>query len=123
MLNSGIVLTVLAVFSFLFGLAGILGSWRVARNTAALTQYRETALAWEAKAKVQDVEITDLKEADHLKEQRLAELTGKVAVLQDALTGRMAWEVLERRLAEALELAASTREELRRLNEQIASGK
>lgn len=121
MLNSGVVLAVLAVFSFLFGLAGILGSWRVSRNTAALTQYRETALAWEAKAKVLDVEITDLKTADHLKEQRIGELVGKVSVLQDTLTGKMAWEVLERKLAEALELAASTRAEVRRLNEQIAN--
>jgi hypothetical protein len=119
-LDSGIVLAVLAVFSFAFGVAGVIGSWRVARNSTIVTQYRETALAWEAKAKVQDVEIADLKTADTANVQRIAELTGKVAVLQDTLTGKMAWDVLDRKLAEALELAASTRAEIRALGEQIA---
>jgi hypothetical protein len=117
--NSGILLTVLAAFSFLFGVAGVVGSWRVARNSTIVTQYRETALAWEAKAKVQDVEIADLKAAGTANVQRIAELNGKVSVLQDTLTGKMAWDVLERKLAEALDLAASTRADVRALSEQI----
>lgn len=124
-IDSGTIVAVLAVLSFLFACAGIIGSWRVSRNTTALTQYRETAKAWEGRSTAQEAEIGDLKKdiatltgQMRVKDQQNAELDGKVQVLQDTLTGKASWDILERKIGEALQLAADSRTEAREMHER-----
>ena len=121
-IDSGTLVAFFAVASFIFAIVGILGQWRVSRNTAALTQYRDIAKAWEDKARVQESEISDLQTDKHHKDQIIAELQGKVTVLQDALTGKAAWDVLEVRIAEALTIAGETRTEVRKVHELLTKG-
>lgn len=121
-IDGGTLVTFLAIASFIFAVVGILGQWRVSRNTAALSQYRDIAKAWEDKARVQEAEISDLQDDARRKDSVIAELTGKVNVLQDSLTGKAAWDVLEARIGEALTIAAETRAEIRQVHQLLAKG-
>lgn len=121
-IDSGTLVAFFAVASFVFAIVGILGQWRVTKNTAALSQYRDIAKAWEDKARVQEAEITDLQIDKHHKDQVIAELQGKVNVLQDALTGKAAWDVLEHKISEALQIGADNRTELRKIHELLTKG-
>lgn len=118
-INGGTVVTFLAIASFVFAIVGILGQYRVSRNTAALAQYRDIAKAWEDKARVQEAEIADLQNDARRKESVIAELTGKVNVLQDTLTGKASWDILEARISEALVIVAETRAEVSDIHETI----
>lgn len=118
-IDTGTLVAFLSVASFIFAIVGVVGQWRVSKNTAALTQYRDIAKAWEEKARVQEVEIADLQVDKHRKDQVIAELQGKVTVLQDTLTGKASWDVLEGRISEALHMAGETRTELRRVHELL----
>lgn len=110
---------VLAFVTFIFAVVGVGGTWRASRSTSALNQYRETARAWEAKATAQSMQLKDLETGSAEKDQRIAELEGKVAVLQDSLTGRVAWEILEAKIAEALALMSDTRTEVRQVHQLL----
>jgi predicted RNase H-like nuclease (RuvC/YqgF family) len=125
-IDSGSVVAVFAVIGFLFAGVAVFGQWKVSKNTTALTQYRETAQAWEGKARAQETEITDLRhEVAELQVQMTekgkenAELTGRVSVLQDALTGKASWDILESRIGEALSIAGETRTEVRAIHEML----
>jgi len=119
-IDSGTVVAVAAVVGSLMAAAAILGQWRVSRNTTATTQYREIAQGWEDKARLQADEIADLQADKHRKDREIAELKGKVQVLQDALTGKASWEILESRIGEALAIAGEMRTELRQVHEMLA---
>jgi TolA-binding protein len=108
---------VLAFVTFIFAVVGVAGTWRAARSTSALNQYRETARAWEGKATAQAMQLKDLETGSAQKDQRIAELEGKVAVLQDALTGRVAWDILEAKITEALQLMGETRTEVKQVHQ------
>jgi uncharacterized protein HemX len=128
--TSGDIGVLVAVLAFLFGIAGMVGSWRTSRNTGAITRYRESAQAWESYAKARDAEIADLRAESNTrigeleagakaKDTQIAELQGKVAVLQEALTGRVSWEILEAKIGEALALIGEGRTEMRQMHEEI----
>lgn len=121
-IDTSVVVAVLAVLSFIFAVVGVLGQWKVSRNTTALTQYRDIAKAWEDKARVQESEISDLMDDKHRKDAMIAELQGKVTVLQDSLTGRASWEILENKIGEALQIAAATRAEIRQVHQLLTKG-
>lgn len=112
-------LAILTFISFAFAVVGIAGSWRASRSGSALTQYRETARAWEGKSRAQDALIADLQADAATKDRRIAELDGKVTVLQDALTGRAAWEILETKISEALQLIGETRTEVKQVHQML----
>lgn len=114
-LNTETVTAFVAAMAFVFAVAGVFGSWRVSKNTTALTAYRDTAQAWEGKARAQEAEIADLQADAHLKDKKIAELEGKVAVLQDSLTGKASWDILERRISEALSLASDNRKDIQEI--------
>jgi hypothetical protein len=127
--DSGSIVAVFAVIGFVFAGVAVFGQWKVSKNTTALTQYRETAQAWEGKARAQETEITDLRhEVGELQLQMAekgkenAELTGRVSVLQDALTGKASWDILESRISEALSIAGETRTEVRAIHEMLIKG-
>lgn len=121
-LDSGAVLVILAIATFLFMAVGLAAQWRVSRNTTALTQYRETAQGWEGKARLQETEIADLKADARRKDSRISDLEGRVSVLQEALTGKASWEILVGKMSEALTLMGDTRTEVRQMH-QIITGK
>ena len=129
-ITSGDVGVIVAVFAFLFGVAGVIGSWRTSRNTGALTKYREAAAAWETYAKARDAEIAELREQSdrritelearaQAKDAQIAELQGKVSVLQEALTGRVSWEILEQKIGETLALTGENRTEIRAMHDEL----
>jgi TolA-binding protein len=118
-IDAGTLTAILAVITFIFAVVGVAGTWRGAKSTSALSQYRDTATAWEAKSHVQAVQISDLQADATAKDRRIAELEGKVTVLQEALTGRAAWEILEVKIAEALVIMAETRTEVRQVHEML----
>lgn len=122
--HTDVIIAIVAVVSFLMAAAGVLGSWRASRNTGALNQYRETAKAWEGRSRAQDQQLADLNahlaglETEmHHKDAQLAEQAGRIQVLQDTLTGKASWDILERRIGEALELAGLMRTEVRQMHE------
>ena len=122
--RTDVIIAIVAVVSFLMAVAGVAGSWRASKNTGALSQYRETAKAWEGRSRVQDQQIADLNshvaglETEmHHKDAQLAEQKGRIQVLQDTLTGKASWDILERRISEALELAGLMRTEVRQMHE------
>jgi hypothetical protein len=114
-IDSGTFTAVLAFATFIFAVAGVAGTWRASRSTSALNSYRDTAAAWEAKADAQAMQIRDLEADGAKKDQRIAELEGKVAILSDTLTGKAAWEILEGKISEALVLIAETRGDVRNM--------
>lgn len=118
-IDSSTFLAILTFISFTFAVVGVAGSWRASRSGSALTQYRETARAWEGKSRAQDAQIADLQTDAAAKDRRIAELEGKVTVLQDALTGRAAWEILETKIGEALQLIGETRTEVKQVHQML----
>jgi hypothetical protein len=116
-IDSGTFTAILAFATFVFAIVGVAGTWRAARSTSALNQYRDTAQAWEAKASAQAMQIKDLETDAAKKDRQIAELEGKVMVLQDSLTGRVAWEILEAKITEALQLMGETRTEVKAVHQ------
>lgn len=105
--------------------AGVIGAaFRVSRNTQTVANYRESAQAWEAKAKVQESEISDLKEQvgdlqarEAEKDVTIAAMQEQITGLRDLLTNRASFDVLDQRTSEMLVLANETRHDVRRLLE------
>jgi chromosome segregation ATPase len=122
MLNSATVSAFVAVAGIALTIVALLASWRVSRRSVSTQVYRDTASAWEAKSKAQDAENADLRAQLATRDERIADLTGRVTVLQDTVTGARAWDSLERRTAEMLALAAETRAETRRIHEAVDAG-
>jgi uncharacterized coiled-coil protein SlyX len=115
----GAVSAVVAVAGLALTIVALFASWRVSKNAVSGQVYRDTALAWEAKSTQQSQEITDLNAKLAQRDQQLAELRGKVDFMQDALTGRKSWEVLEARMAEVLGQLGDIRGDLRTLLGQL----
>lgn len=83
------ILPLLAIVSFLVTAATVVGqSFRVSKHTQTVAAYRDSALAFEAKAAAQAVQITDLEHANAAKEAEITELRGRVSVLQEIVTGK-----------------------------------
>jgi hypothetical protein len=118
-IDAGTLTAIIGAATFIFAVVGVAGTWRGARSTSALNQYRDTAQAWESKSHAQAMQISDLQADAAAKDRRIAEMEGKVTVLQEALTGRAAWEILETKIAEAVALIADARTEIRQVHEKL----
>lgn len=123
-MHGDVIVAIVGVISFLMGLAGVTATWRASKNTGALNQYRETAKAWEGRSRAQDAQIHDLdahvdrlEDQMHQKDQQIAEQAGRIQVLQDTLTGKASWDILERRIGEALKLTGDVRTEVRAMHQ------
>lgn len=87
---------IIALAAFLVVAAGVIGlNFRINRNTANVTNYRDAAQSWESKARAQETEIADLqtKVAD-LQNQLTAEREAR-HVLEGVVSGKSAVENLE----------------------------
>lgn len=103
-MSGSTVVTWLAVLGFLITAGGLIGvSMRVGRNSQTVANYREAAQSWEAKAKAQEGQLEELKEADAAKASQITELTAKVQLLQDMVTGKTAIEQLAAQVAETFQ--------------------
>jgi uncharacterized protein YukE len=118
-LDSGNISAVVAVIGLALTFVALFASWRVGKRSVSTQVYRDTAAAWEAKSKSQDAENADLHAQLAARVAQIADLTGRVTVLQDTVTGARAWDALERRTAEMLSLAAETRGDTRRIHETL----
>lgn len=104
-MTSANIVTGLAVLGFLITAGGLVGvSLRIGRNTQTVSNYREAAAAWEAKAKAQEGQIDELQAAHEHSAQEVTELRAKVQVLQDLVTGKTAIEQLATQVAETFAL-------------------
>jgi hypothetical protein len=100
MTSSGLA-TGVAILAFLVTAGGVIGvSLRIGRNTQTIANYREAATSWEAKAKAQEGQIEELQAADTAKATQITELTAKVQLLQDMVTGKTAIEQLAAQVAD-----------------------
>ena len=96
------VASVAGVIALLIVVAGIIGgSYRLSRNTAVVTSYRETAQAWEQKAAVQaDQLATQAAQIRELELQRgecreqIKKLEGQVDLLSQWATGKATADAL-----------------------------
>lgn len=122
MLSSGVISAFVAVVGTAVTIVALFASWRVSKRSVSVQLYRDTASAWEAKSKAQDQENADLRRMLASRDEKIADLTGRVAVLQDTVTGARAWDTLERRTAEMLALAADTRSETRQIHKAVRAG-
>jgi hypothetical protein len=120
--NSGTISAIVAVVGLLLTGVALAASYRVSKRSVSTQVYRDTAAAWEAKSKAQDIENQDLRAKLTARDSMVAELQGRVSVLQETVTGARAWDTLERRTAEMLSLAAETRSETRQLHEAVNDG-
>jgi len=83
--------TLLSVIGFVITAAGLVGvSFRVGRNAQTVNNYRESASAWEMKAKSQADEITALQQKLNDQDAVIKKLQERVAVLEDMATGKAA---------------------------------
>jgi hypothetical protein len=128
--------TFIAVFGVILSAATIFASFRVTRNTQATALYRENAAGWEAQAKLQktqaadmqsgyDQQLGELRAQGADKDQKIADLTARVEVLQDMVTGKSLLEAhhqaFEAKTAELLALAAETRSEVKAMHALLAA--
>lgn len=103
-MSSSAIVTWIAVLGFLITAAGLVGvSMRVGRNSQTVANYREAAASWEAKARAQEGQITQLQAADAAKKEQITELTAKVQLLQDMVTGKTAIEQLAAQVADTFD--------------------
>lgn len=118
------ILTAVAVITLAITVAAVLGgSFRSGKNTAALTAYRETAIAYQTKAEAQEGKIHDLETQNASQAMTIAELQAKMALLQDLVTGKTAIDMLVARAGEMLDQMAATRSEVREVHELLTKGK
>jgi uncharacterized protein HemX len=121
-----------SLLGLLIVVAGILGAaFRTSRNVQSITNYRDAAQSWEARAVAQEREMAD--QASNLttqaaqieglqhqladKDRQLDGLQEQIVSLRELLSGRAAFESLAEKFAEALALAAENRKDLRTLLE------
>jgi peptidoglycan hydrolase CwlO-like protein len=126
------VISVIGVLGFLIVVAGVLGAaFRTSRNVQSISNYRDAAQSWEARANAQEQELSDqahqIETCQHKidllqqelsdKERQLDSMQEQITQLRELLTGRAAFETLNGKLAEAVQLAADTRRDVHRLLE------
>jgi uncharacterized protein HemX len=127
--SGSLVLTLIAVLTFLVTAAGIAGgSWKIQRNTQTVAVYKQAAEAWEAKSKAQDAhietqddQIIKLGESMAEKDRQIAELRGQISTLQDMVTGRSAVEAMDARLAAGIEQSARILQVVQGIATQISA--
>jgi predicted RNase H-like nuclease (RuvC/YqgF family) len=96
--------SILGLFGTIIAVGTLLGvALRVGKNTQTVNNYRESAQAWEAKAKVQENTIEDQKSQITTLQHEVGELRGKIAVLSDLVTGKEVLETLAREIMGAVE--------------------
>jgi hypothetical protein len=96
-------LSIVGVLGTVIAIGTLLGvALRVGRNTQTVNNYRESAQAWEAKARVQEDTINGQKEQISDLQHQVGELQGKLAVLSELVTGKAILEDLAREVLEAV---------------------
>lgn len=128
----GGVVAIGSLIALLIVIAGVLGAaFRTSRNVQSISNYRDAAQSWEARAGAQEAELT---QQAHQIEQLQAQITGQqaqlaekdlqIATLQeqmrslrDLVAGRAAFETLETKIAELLALGGENRSGIRQLLE------
>lgn len=101
-------------FGSLGAIAGLLGlviaagtllgtSLRVGRQTATVSNYREAAQSWEAKARSQESEISDLQAKVLALEQAKGTQDAEIRVLRDMVTGRQALGELQQMIQQTVD--------------------
>jgi uncharacterized protein HemX len=134
----GTVVSVVGVLGFLVVVAGVLGAaFRTSRNVQSITNYRDAAQSWEARANAQEQELEQQarqidacqKKIESLqrelaeKDRSLNSLQEQISSLRELLTGRAAFESLTEKIAESLALNAENRANIRKiLDMEIARG-
>jgi chromosome segregation ATPase len=104
LLTSANIISLVAVIGLMITAAAVVGgSFRVSRNTATVTRYKEAADSWQAKAIAQEqhiaelrTEVTSLQADNGAKDAKISELQGRINVLQEVVTGKGALEELAR---------------------------
>jgi predicted negative regulator of RcsB-dependent stress response len=97
-------LSIVGVLGTVIAIGTLLGvALRVGRNTQTVNNYRESAQAWEAKARVQEDTIESQKKQISDLQHQVGELTGKLAVLSELVTGKAVLEELARDVQEAVQ--------------------
>lgn len=97
-MSTEVILAFVAVIGLLVGAANVFGTFRVSRNTAAVSAYRDVALAYEAKTKVQEGELTDLRTQLASANAKIETLGTRVQTLQDMVTARSLIEAMSKTL-------------------------
>lgn len=92
--------------------ASVFGTFRMSRNTSAITGYRDAASSWEAKAKAQEVEIADLQARLDAANASIEALNQRVTMLSDIVTSRTLVEALAHSLEAHHATAMAKAEEL-----------
>ena len=93
-MRSEVILAAVAVTGLLVTAASVVGTFRVSRNTSTVSAYRDSAQAWESKAKAQEDEIHDLQGKLAAAAAQIESLNQRVAMLQDIVTSRTQIEAL-----------------------------
>lgn len=87
--------TLLSVIGFLVTAAGLVGiSFRVGRNAQTVNNYKDSAEAWEMKARTQTDEIAELHEKLTANDVIIKKLQDRVRVLEDLVNGQTAINAL-----------------------------
>lgn len=87
----GQVITFLSIIGFLVTAAGLIGvSFKVGRNAQVVTNYRDSANAWETKARAQSSEIAELQEKLATNDSLIKKLQDRMKMLEELVTGQAA---------------------------------
>lgn len=143
------IITIVAVIGLLITAATVVGgSFRVSRNTATVTRYKEAADSWQAKAVAQDEKIEAQEERITVlqheiaakdaaftaemsaKDTLISQLQGRLSVLQEVVTGKAVLDEIsqrqveflnswDNRTGEILNQVAATRGENRAIHERL----
>lgn len=125
------ILVIIAVITLALAAAGVIGGqYRISKNKTAIDVTKEIAEAWENKARAQETQIADLETAAQAHKERttlalaakdaeIADLSARVGLLQDLVTGKTAIENLsadhqrfDTKLAEILAQVGEARREV-----------
>ncbi len=130
-MDAGAIVVYAGGFSALLAAAGVAGAaFRSARTGQVVTELQRLADTRKEKAADLDRAIADLQAEGAAKDLKITELQGKVAVLQDMVTGKAAVEQLaagfgqmvahmDERVSEALKQAGAIRGEVRDVHEAV----
>lgn len=123
---SASLLTIVAIVTLLITAAGAIGgSWKISRNTQAVSIYRENAKAWQDKAELHEERIRELEAGSAAKDTQITGLKAKLAQLEDMVTGRSLLEQLIRdvnaQTSETMAQMGDIRGDLRANSEALSS--
>ena len=99
----GLAESILVIVSTLLGLAVLVGgfaAFRIGKSNALVSGYKETADSWERQARATKSELEEANEKIRQLERSMAQLQGKVNVLEDLATGRTAIQELRKEVAD-----------------------